>query len=578
MKRLSKILLVGAALCVIALVVVPTIAQQGEGGIIIDSTFGSSNADTLSPIFCLDSTCSRLTQLLWPGLVAVNADTASLEAGAAGGLAESWEVSEDGLTYTFHLRDDYVWSDGEPVTADDYVYGFNAIADPEVLSDLAFLTSANGGTIESVNAVDPYTVEVTFTVADCTAVATAASVPVVPSHALPENPDELVGSEVLTNPTVTGGVFNFASYSQEQIGLVNNPTFPEGDTVLGYVAPEGYILKLVGDQTVQVQQFLAGEISFLSDVPPAFREDVRAAAEAGDVQTYDFPGNAWDYLILNYADPSNPQDGLDADGNPIDQGHHPLFGDIRVRQAVAMAVDVQALIDGTVFGEGTQMAANEIPTSWAYDADLAPREYDPEAAAELLAEAGWIDEDGDGTLEAHSAMYAEDGTPFVFTLYTNEGNGRRAAIGQIVQDSLGELGIQVDFQTADPNVFFDEILAGQGFDAAIAGWLNGYPDDPDQEQLFATQSDTVYSGSNYASYSNPEVDQLFREALTVPGCAIEDRAEIYHQIQAQLLEDQAYVFLFVRNGMYAARSGVENFDPRPSNWYWNMDAWTVDAS
>ncbi len=576
MKRLSKVLLVGAALALLALVVVPAIAQEGEGGIIIDSTFGSSNADTLNPIFCLDSTCTRLTTLLWPGLVGVDAETGSLQPDSAGALAESWDVSDDGLTYTFHLRDDYVWSDGSPVTSADYIYGFEAIADPEVLSDIAFLTAENGGTIANVEAVDEYTVEVTFTVADCTAVATAASIPVVPSHVLPENYDELVGSDFNTNPSVTGGVFNFASYAQEQIGLANNPIYPESDTVLGYVSPEGYIMKLVGDQTVQVQQFLAGEIDFLTDVPPAFRADVRAAADAGDVQVYDFPGNSWDYLILNYADPSNPQDGLDENGDPIDQGHHPLFGDIRVRQALAMAIDVGALIEGTVFGEGTRMASSEIPTSWAYDENLEPRAYDPEAAAEMLAEAGWVDEDGDGTLEAHGAMHAEDGTPFVFTLYTNEGNARRAAIGQIVQDSLADLGIQVDFQTADPNVFFDEILAGQGFDAAIAGWLNGYPDDPDQEQLFATSSDTVYSGSNYASYSNPEVDAMFREALTVPGCSIEDRAAIYHQIQAQLLEDQAYIFLFVRNGMYAARSDLQNFDPRPSNWYWNIDSWSIE--
>jgi peptide/nickel transport system substrate-binding protein len=513
---------------------------------------------------------------MWPAVLGIDPVTGAVDAGLPGAMAESYEVSEDGLTYTFHLRDDYVWSDGTPVTADDAVYFFEAIADPEVLSDLAFITAENGGTIESVTAPDPQTLEIKFTVADCTALA-SASLNFVPSHVLPENYDELVGNEFNTNPSVTGGIFDFGSFAPEQIAIVTNPTYPEEDTVLGYVSPEGYILKLVGDQTIQAQQFLAGEISFMSDVPVAFRADVRAAAEAGDVQVYDFPGNSWDYLILNYADPSNPQDAYDADGNPIDQGHHPLFGDVNVRRALAHAIDVDAIIEGTVFGEGTRMPSMEIPTSWAFNEDLEPVPYDPELAAQMLADAGWVDEDGDGILEAHGAAYAEDGTPFVFTLYTNEGNARRAAIGQIVQDELGNLGIQVDFQTADPNVFFDEILAGQGFDAAIAGWANGYPDDPDAEQLFGTRSDTVYSGSNYASYSNPEVDEMFREALTVPGCAVEDRAAIYHQIQAQLLEDQAYIFLFVRDGMYASRSNVENWNPYPNNWYWNTDAWTISV-
>jgi peptide/nickel transport system substrate-binding protein len=443
-----------------------------------------------------------------------------------------------------------------------------------VLSDFAFLTAENGGTIESVEAPDPYTVVVKFNVADCTALPTA-NLSFVPSHILPENYDELVGNEFNTNPAVTGGIFNFGSFAPEQIALINNPDYPESDTILGYVSPEGYILRLVGDQTIQVQQFLAGETTFMYDIPVAFRADTRAAAEAGDVQVYEYPGDRWDYLILNYADPTNPQDAFDADGNPIDQGHHPLFGDTRVRRALAHAIDVDAIIEGAVFGEATRMPSYELPSSWAYNDDLDPVPYDPELAAQTLADAGWRDEDGDGILEAHDAMYAEDGTPFIFTLYTNEGNPRRAAIGQLIQDQLDVLGIQVDFQTADVNYFFDEILAGQGFDAAIAGWRASYPDDPDAEQLFGTRSDTVYSGSNYASYSNPEADELFRQALTVPGCAVEDRAPMYKQIQQLLLDDQAYIYLYVLDGMYAAQGNLENWDPYPFNWYWNTDAWTV---
>jgi peptide/nickel transport system substrate-binding protein len=326
-----------------------------------------------------------------------------------------------------------------------------------------------------------------------------------------------------------------------------------------------------------VQQFLAGEITFLENIPVAFRADIRAAGEAGDLHVYEFPGNAWDYLALNYADPTSPQDAFDADGNPIDQGHHPLFGDVRVRRAIQLAIDVNALVEGAAFGEGTQMASAQLPTSWAHDPDLESIAYDPEAAAAMLAEAGWRDEDGDGILEAHGAQYAEDGTSFIFTLYTNEGNTRRTTIGQIVQDQLSDLGIQVDFQTVDFNVLTDEIMAGQGFDAFILGWREGYPDDPDQEQLFGARSDTVYSGSNYTSYNNPEVDQLMREALTVPGCAVEDRAPLYHQIEAILQEDQPYIYLFAQNGMFASQGNLDNWDPYPNNWYWNTDAWTLTS-
>jgi peptide/nickel transport system substrate-binding protein len=574
MKRLSKFLLVGAALAVLALVLVPVFAQEGEGGIIIDSTFGSSGADTLNPSLCLDTTCQRLVGLLYPSLAAVDPPSATVQPGAPGGLAESWDVSEDGLVYTFHLRDDWVWSDGTPVTANDIVYAWNVITNPENESDLSFLSAENGGTIESVEAPDDHTVVVTFSVVDCTAVSTAGSIQALPSHVLPEDA-VMIGSDWNTNPTVTGGVFTFASYSPEQVGLQANPDYPEEDTQLGYVSPTGWVQKLVGDQNVQVEQFLAGEISFIEGPPVGRRADIRAAAERGEAQVYEYPGNSWDYLAFNLADPTNPQDAYDEDGNPIDQGHHPLFGDVRVRRAIQMAIDVEAIIEGAVFGEGTQMASGQIPTSWGHDPDLEPVPYDPEAAAELLAEAGWRDEDGDGVLEAHGAQYAEDGTPFQFTLYTNEGNPRRAAIGQVVQDQLGQLGIQVDFQTIDFNALIDNVMLSQTFDALILGWREGFPDDPDQEQLFASTSDTVNAGSNFMSYNNPEVDRLLREALTMPGCDPEDRAPLYHEVERILQEDQPYVWLFVQDGMYAARAEVQNFDPLPAQPIWNVDAWSV---
>jgi peptide/nickel transport system substrate-binding protein len=448
--------------------------------------------------------------------------------------------------------------------------------DPANESDLSFIGAANGGTLVSMVATDDRTLEVTFSVADCTALGSAAINP-IPSHILPEDPGELLNSDYNLNPTVTGGVFSFGAYTPEQVSLIANPTFPASDTQLGYVSPGVFIQKLVTDQTVEVQQFLEGQISYLSTVPVASVADVRAAADAGNVQIYDYAGNAWDYLALNFADPTNPQNGLDENGNPIDQGHHPLFGDPRVRQAISLAVDVDAIIQGAVFGNGTRMASFQIPSSWGHNPDLQPISLDVEAAKALLQEAGWIDEDGDGVVEAHGAMYAPDGTPFEFDLVTNEGNTRRAAIGQLIQDQLSQVGLKANFSAVDPNQFFDVVAAGQGFDAIIAGWREGFPDDPDQEQLFATYSDIVTAGSNYTSYSNPEVDRLLREALTLPGCNVDERAAIYWQVEEILQQDLPYIPLFAQNGLYAAQANIDNWTPLPAQPIWNIDAWTLQA-
>ena len=194
----------------------------------------------------------------------------------------------------------------------------------------------------------------------------------------------------------------------------------------------------------------------------------------------------------------------------------------------------------------------------------------------MLTDAGWIDDDNDPSTPrvAKGAMYAPDGTKFEFTLYTNEGNTRRTAIGTLVQDELAQIGIKVDFQTIDFNTLLD-IMNSQTFDAIILGWRNGYPDDPDVTQLFTPASDVVGSGSDFTSYNNPEFNALNNQAKTVPGCATDDRAPLYKQMQKILQDDVPYVWLFAQNGEYDAGASVEGFDPRPSNLLWNVDTWTV---
>jgi peptide/nickel transport system substrate-binding protein len=330
----------------------------------------------------------------------------------------------------------------------------------------------------------------------------------------------------------------------------------------------------VPDQNVLVEQFLAGETNVIDGPAISRRADIRAAADAGTAQVYPFPGNAWDYLALNLADPSNPQNGLDADGNPIDQGNHPIFGDVRVRQAIAKGIDVEAIIEAAVLGEGSRMTSFVIPASWAYASDLAPIAFNPEEAAAMLEEAGWVDADGNGVREASGAMYAEDGTPLQFTLYTNEGNGRREAVGVVIQDQLSQIGIQVDFQTIDFNTLLD-IMDSQTFDSFILGWRNGWPDDPDATQLFTAASDVVGSGSNMTSWNNADFAALNQQAKSLPGCDPAERAALYQEMQAIFQQDLPYVPLFVIDGMYAAGANVEGFGPYPSNLFWNVDSWTV---
>jgi len=566
MKYLTRVLTVG--LVAVSLTVASLAQTPGEGGIIIEGNFGGDPAN-LNPLLLNDTASARVAGFLFPGLIGLNPDTGNFEKGREDALVYDWEISEDGLTYTFKMRTDWTWTDGTPITSKDYQYSWDAIKSGTLQSPYNYLAT---DVIESVETPDDETIVVTFKNLSCTALSDA-SLPLVPSHIMPADFAEINTLEYNLGPTVTGGVFSFLELRPgEQVALVANQGYKGA---LNGVMPTGFIYKVVPDQTVLIEQFLAGETNVIDGAAVNRRSDLRANP---DVNLYDFPGNAWDYLALNYADPKNPQSAFDENGNPIDQGHHPIFGDVRVRQAIALALNVDDIIKGAVFGEGTRMNGTLVPASWAYADDLPPIEYDPEAAIALLEEAGWIDHDNNPATPriAQGAMYAPDGTEFSFVLYTNEGNTRRGAVGTIVQSELAEIGIRVDFQAIDFNTLLD-IMDSQEFDAFILGWRNGFPDDPDQTSLFTPSGDIVGSGNNTTSYNNARVNELMEQARVYPGCDPVERAKLYAEIQAIFQEELPYIPLYVINGQYGARNTVEGFDPRPSLLYWNVDTWTVRA-
>lgn len=570
MKHFGRLLMAGTAAVLALSLVVPAVAQDapepGKGGVITEGNFGG-DPQNLNPIIGNDTASARIFNFLFPTFIGVDPSTATFEKNRPDALVTDWTVSDDGKTYTFTLRDDWKWNDGTPITSADYLYTWDALSSGKVDTALAAYTDI----IEKVEAPDATTVVVTFKNADCTALG-SAGLPIVPAHVLPTDFSQLADSEFNLNPTVSSGPFNFSELrSGESVSLVANEEWPAAPNK---VIPEGFIYKVVPDQTVLVEQFLAGETNVIDGPPVNRRADVKASA---DVNTYNYPGNAWDYLQLNYADPANPQPAKDDKGNAIDQGHNQFFADVRVRQAIALSLNVDDMIKGAVFGEGERMSSVlTVPASWAYDKTLAPIAFDVDAAKKLLDEAGWIDDDNNPETPrvAKGAMYAPDGTKFNFTLYTNEGNSRRGATGTLVQDQLKQVGIAVDFQTIDFNTLLD-IIDSQKFDAYILGWRQGYPDDPDAGTLLFTAAGDTIGGQNSMSYNNPKVDELMKEARSIPGCSTEDRAKIYAEVQKILQDDVAYVPLFTQNGLYAARKDVDGFNPYPSQLYWNVETWSV---
>jgi peptide/nickel transport system substrate-binding protein len=558
------------------MLVVPLYAQDGpEGGIII---VGNSGGDptALDPLLSNDTVSSEIQEFLFPDFVGVDPATAQFAENQPGAFVTTWEVSEDGLTYTFHLREDLFWTDGEQINADDVMFVWDAINSGEIDSPLSFYLDQ----VDNVEKVDDFTVRVTFAEADCDALNNSAFLEPYPSHIAPDDLSTLPDQPFNQHLEPSAGVYTFGELRPaDAITLLANPDYVDAE--LGYINNDGYVALNVPDLTAEVERFLAGELLVIEGPQEARRADIYAAEERGEVSVYSYPGDAWDYLAFNLADPTNPQDGRDADGNPIDQGMHPIFGNTEtgkeVRRALNLALDIEDIIDRATFGEGTRMASYIVPASWAYDPTLEPVPYNLEEAAAMLDAAGWPNSDPNDPASVRVCQECgttTDGTEFRFQLITNEENARRTSIITIAQENWAKIGVMAEIQTLE---FFSmlDILDAQTFDAYVLGWQNGYPDRPDVTQILTPAGDVVGGCSNCGSYDSARLNELNEQARLLPGCNVEERKALYNEAQRVVQEDTPYIFLFVRNGFYAARNNVEGFDPFPAQLWWNVDTWAV---
>lgn len=621
MNSRLRIILAGMILsCLLIIMVAPSLAQgAGEGGVIItDNTGGDPN--TFNPLLSNDTVSSTVHSWMYPDIIGIDVRTLQIapridpETGDVNpyvgqALADSWEWDESGTVLTLYLRQDAYWSDGTQITADDYLWAANAVKSGETSSPrtTVFARLDNGeragGSVVDIEKVDDFTLRVTLgsvefdeegnvtnIVPNCIAISDLDDIAVVPSHIYEErfgSDYTLMDEDPFFVPSATFGPFTDPFFEAGvQVSLLAEENYP--DALLGYVSPSEWVAENVGDTTIAYERFLAGDFTW-TEIPQERQNEFRALAENQGYQVFEYGDNGYEYMAYNLADPENPRPGYDENGDPIDQGLHPVFGDKQVRIALAHAVDTQAMVgtapneetgepaSGILEGNGLQAVTHNSDISWV-DPELEPYAYDLELAQEMLREAGWYDDDGDGLIECNDCLYAREvdpeynGTPFEFTLITNAGANARERTGQTIRENLGQLGITVNFEAIDFGALVSTITA-QRFDAVLIGWNLGIPFDPDGRWAFSATSDRPGAGFGITSYNNEELNELWEQATTLPGCDESERSELYRQAMRILYEDQPYMFLYSGNQMDAAQPYVEGWDPLPLVPTWNIDAW-----
>jgi peptide/nickel transport system substrate-binding protein len=416
-------------------------------------------------------------------------------------LASSWDSSPDGLTLTFHLRDDVKWSDGVPVTADDVRFTWQAQTSNEVGWPNAYLKDS----IRDVEVADPHTVRFHFTRRFATQMLAANEGLILPAHAWSKLPFAQwpESADWFRDHLVVDGPFTIERWKpQEEVVLRANA---------GYYKPERprlerVVFRVVPDEAARLQELVGGEAGLVEGVPPD-RTDEVSRVPGRRVQSVWI--RAYTAIVWNT--------------------RRPPFDDPKVRRALTLAIDRPGLVEAVWHGRARIADSPVLSTVWAHPADLHPLPYDLAEARRLLAEAGFRDTNGDGVLERR-------GKPLRIELSTNIGNQLRHDALVLIQDQLARAGVAVTPAFRESSAQRAKLTAHE-FDGALTAW--GMPTDLDLRYGFDGRDP---QGTNWGRYSNREIDRLLDEIDRQPDLAA--AKPLFVRIQQLIHEDQPYTFLW----------------------------------
>ncbi len=495
-----------------------------SGDILVEGSIG--DASNLIPMLATDNASHSISGLIFNGLVKYDKDL-----NIVGDLAESWDISKDGLVITFRLRKGVRWHDGKPFTAQDVLFTYRITIDPKTPTAYAgdFLK------VKKAEVLDDHTFRVTYDRPFAPALMSWGS-SVMPRHLLEGN--EVTKSPLARHPIGTGP-YRFKEWKTGQkIVLVYNPDYFEGRPYL-----DGRIMRIIPDMATMFLELRARGIDQMGLTPLQYTRQTENRYFRNNFRKYRYLSFSYTYLGFNL--------------------QNPLFADKRVRQAIASAINKEELIDGILLGLGKEATGPFKPGTWQYNPDVKRYPYDTKRALELLADAGWRDTNGDGILD-------KSGQPFEFELLVNQGNEVRAKTAEIMQRRLAEVGISVKLRVIEWAAFIKEFINKRRFDAVILGWT--VPMDPDLYDVWHS-SKTGPSELNFVSYKNEEVDALLEKGRSTFDR--DERKRCYDRIQEILADDQPYIFLYVPDALPIFNARIRGIDPAPIGIGHNVIRWYV---
>ncbi len=491
-------------------------APTGGGGGTLVVAIGADPGH-LNPAITTSGATHTASELLYNGLVGLDENLSPIPE-----LAESWEIQENGAQYTFTLRDGVVWHDGTPFTSGDVKFTFE-----EVLLKLHSRTRASvGPALAGIDTPDERTVVFRFKQAYAPLLQQldVTEAPILPMHLY-------AGSDPAENPVnsapVGTGPFAFVSYAPDsEIRLKRNEAYwADGLPLLDEV-----VMRIIPETGSQIVALEAGEVDWVWSVPGPDESRLGADPNIELLRTDRNPGGSNCIMTVSF------------------NLEKPILQDLRVRQAIAYAMDRQQFVDNILFGQGR---VAEAPISsgiaWAHATGLTMPAFDTAAAAALLDDAGWT-AGSDGVRTASGVEGVEDGTPLSLDFLHFPSFGR---YGELLRAQLAVVGIDLTLEPLDPPVFAETVFTKRDFDTNIISYCNGPDPEIGVRRMFDSRQIGPVPFSNAAAYSDPAVDALFDQAQETIDLSA--RGRIYREISEKVIAAQPYVWVVETSGVRGYR-------------------------
>ena len=435
-------------------------------------------------------------------------------------LAESYEVSSDGLEITFRLRDNIYFSDGVPVTADDVIFTYETVVNPGV--DAANLANYYRDVDKAVKISDR---EVKFIMKrpyfKALEIMALTDIGIMPKHIYEFDAPEDFNRRI-SNP-VGSGPYLFEKWDVgREVVLRRNENYWGRKPKLKRI-----VYKFILNTIACLQALRSGQIDIMIPEPEQFA-DLDGDAEFKR-----------QFYYLCYYEPRVPFSYIGWNQDTV------FFSDQRVRLAMTHIVNREQIVTHLIKGSGRLTTGPFYIGGNQDDPDIEPWPCDPERAKQLLDEAGWVDSDGDGIRD-------KDGTAFKFKFMYSSGNTFYQRLVKVLRDEAAKVGIELIPDPFEWSVLLPR-LSDRKFEAMVMGWGGDVIDDPYQ---IWHSSQIGNRGSNYVGFNNRQADALIEEARRTLD--ENKRNELYHQLHRILHEEQPYTFLFERPIMRLLDRRFEN--------------------